>query len=92
MGDLTQIDRFPPPGPEIFYITHFEHDRSENSLKGLSWGQKDGYVMLFDLTASSQDDRISPVHYVHVDGAETRYFRLQLVSSVVFKISLIVLQ
>ena len=75
--EISYIDRFPPPGPKIFYITFFEPDLKENAIRGRLWANNNGTINLSDETTTFNAN-VTPIRYVHIDTRELRYFRLVL--------------
>ena len=85
MISITQIDRFPPVGPELFFMTFFDiiSTSTESILRGSLWTYKDGKILLYDATdQNNQNYGFSLIRFAHVDTAEARFFRLQTVSVV----------
>ena len=80
---FVHIQRFPPSGPDTFFITYFEYIQATNELRGTLWGVKDDRIQLFDATGSPSNTReeISEIRYSHEDD-NGLYFRFQVANAV----------
>ena len=76
LKQISQIQRFPPPGAETFFITYFDYDQMEAKLRGRLWGVKNNQIQLFD--PSEKIKEITEIRYSHVHENNRYYFRLQV--------------